>query len=118
MTRALISLVLFAGSLSALAELPEALRNPFAPSTDVIDGPAPVQTSWSLRATLVDGQASLANIDGKLLSLGDSIDGAILTRIELDRVELTVDERTVVVRLNPVDDTTPPDTTERDRASR
>ena len=57
--------------------------------------PAPLE----LRATLVGGGAPLANIDGKLLGVGDEIAGYRLARIGEGYVELVKGEETRSVPL-------------------
>lgn len=97
---ALISTVSLAlGAYDALADAPPAQTNPFAqpPGFDTRAGAAPA--GMTLRATLIDGQRALANINGELLAVGDVIGRATVTRIALDRVELTTDGKTLALTL-------------------
>ncbi len=54
-----------------------------------------VTGTWSLSATLIAPERSLAVIDGRTLSLGQSLKGYKLTAIENDHVVLQGEGRTV-----------------------
>ncbi|WP_417616044.1 hypothetical protein [Oceanisphaera sp.] len=65
---------------TALADTGMPLRDPFVrPQTELSTRPTPTPIAsapgFTLRALLVAGDSSLANIDGTILALGDEFDG-------------------------------------------
>lgn len=83
---------------SCLAHAAPALRDPFArPAATVVAGPAPVIPAEpprvpELRAVVLAGSRALANIDGTVVTVGDTVAGWRVIRIAertvvLDRAE-------------------------------
>lgn len=55
-----------------------------------------------LKAVLVAGSGSQANISGRIMTLGEEVDGYRLTSVSLDGVELRHDGEKLVLRLDRV----------------
>ncbi len=53
---------------------------------------------WKLKAILISDTRSVAVIDGRLLQVGDEMEGFKLERIDSDRVTLTKKNKKVVLR--------------------
>lgn len=105
MRRLVLTITLCATTSGILAEdAPELTHNPFArPDMAASSGSSNRDSgSWpeALRATLVDGVHSLANIDGTLVTVGESVDGATVTHIAEGMVTLTRGETTRTLRLD------------------
>lgn len=103
MTRAAATLSLVLALLSDAAPADEApLRNPFvrprilqsAEAVAVPDAPAP---ALELRGVLVAGRASLANVAGRFVRLGEQIDGYRLVLVTEDAA--TFERGGVTVRI-------------------
>ncbi|MEO1574245.1 MAG: hypothetical protein AAFU65_04715 [Pseudomonadota bacterium] len=99
----------------AFADEAGEVRNPFArpPGFDTRPGAAP--SGMTLRATLVDDARALANIDGRLVAVGDALGRATVVRIELNRVELAVDGKPVILTLREPDAARPKEAPTRDQ---
>ena len=63
------------------------------------DAPAPATAEPELRATLVAGQNSLANVAGQLLSIGDEADGYRLLAVGEGFADFERDGRRITVML-------------------
>lgn len=87
-------------TLASLAEPPVLKHNPFVapPGAHSSDG-STAATGWTLRATLVDDHASLANINGELVAPGDRITNATVVAIQEGRVVLDTKTGEVVLTL-------------------
>lgn len=104
----LVAICLTAHADRLLTEQASIDHNPFqrppsllAPGT--ADGAGPTLMGVStleLKAVLVAGSGSQANINGLVMGLGEEVDGYRLTLVSLDGVELRRDGETVVLRLH------------------
>jgi len=63
------------------------------------DKPAARRPSWVLSSILFAPGRQRAIVNGRLLAVGDRVDGARLTRIERDRVRLSLQGRTITLKL-------------------
>ncbi len=104
MVRIVMALVFFAASFCAAAEDgSELANNPFArpdmTDSGVSSGDEPKGWPEQLRATLIDGARSLANIDGTLVTVGENVDGATVTHIGEGVVTLARGEKTRTLHL-------------------
>ncbi|MGB5579145.1 MAG: hypothetical protein WBM68_01150 [Woeseia sp.] len=93
-------------------ELPEIRQNPFArPSSVVIADEEPrsfaetgTRTSLDLRATMVSDQGSLANVAGKVVSPGETVQGFTLLRVHEDRAIFDYQGERVTIYVRPQSD--------------
>ncbi len=107
-----LPVILASAAISALAHAadePALVHNPFA-RPDVAATVSPsgaVSGGWpeELRATLVDGKQSLANLDGTLVTVGETVGGATVMHIGEGVVTLVRGKTSHVMKLN--EDTTP-----------
>jgi len=99
--------LLFLFALPALAGEPPTLRhNPFErPSVKMVTDPGTgPRHAQRLRATLVDGPRSLANIDGVLVGVGEQINDAKVTAIGEGTVTLQRDDTRYTLTLTTEQD--------------
>lgn len=54
-----------------------------------------------LRATLVSSDGGLANVDGRILRLGDTVDGHILLKVYEDRAIFSRESRNLTIYVKP-----------------
>lgn len=94
------------------AEPPQIRLNPFArPASIVIvdDRPQSVidvgsRAAMDLRATMVSEHGSLANIAGKIISPGESVQGYQLVRVHEDRADFEFQGELVTIYVRPPTD--------------
>ena len=105
----LIVTIMLWGSATAFAAEPPALRyNPFSQPlrwADVrvpgaVTGGAPTSAAMELRATLLAGRDSLANVDGHILRLGEELHGYRLVEVSEGRAVLASDEDRLELDVN------------------
>lgn len=90
-------------------EAPPITLNPFArpPSVTIAEEPsltAPAtarRVTMDLRATMVGERGSLANVAGKIISPGDTVEGFQLLRVYDDRAEFEIQGERVTVYVRP-----------------
>jgi len=81
---------------SALATLEDPTRPPTTAAAVAVQANTPGNNPrWVLTSTLVSPQRRTAVINGRLLAIGERIDGARVTEIQADSVRLRVDGREV-----------------------
>ena len=108
MKRALLACGLFAGASLAAAQ---ALQDPTRPPANLMSrqagavdsAAAPVKKAPRLQSVLIarqPGGRHVAVIDGETLRIGDSYQGARVTRIEQNEVELSRGNARQVLKLN------------------
>ncbi|MBT8101490.1 MAG: hypothetical protein HKN35_13175 [Woeseia sp.] len=96
-------------SASAAAEPPQIDKNPFArPAWEaVVDDRSLIpidnttRASMDLRATMVSGKGSLANVSGKIIGVGDSIGRYKLLRVYEDRAVFDHQGKTLTIFVRP-----------------
>lgn len=95
----LFSLLLLPLSLHSEV-LTDPTRPPFyqPPSSNTVNKPSS-QQPWVLHSTLISPQQRLAVINGKTLAVGDEINGATVTIIDHQSVELSVGDKTTILSL-------------------
>lgn len=101
--KVIMAIGLAAPALATPAEPPVIRSNPFAQPAGFERGVRTTPAGWALRATLVDGDHALANINGQVLAVGDRLGKATVQRIEIGQVELNVDGRTITLKLHDTD---------------
>ena len=106
-TAAICSLGLLAGSAASGAEPPEIRNNPFARpiALTATNGIAPLEQFDSppprLLATMVSNTQRLANVEGHIVEVGDSIRGYVLTQVFGDSATFESGGEEVTVRVKP-----------------
>jgi hypothetical protein len=75
----------------------EKLRQQSRPAGD--NKPSGRRPSWVLSSILFAPGRQRAIVNGRLLAVGDRVDGARLTAIERDRVRLSIQGRTITLKL-------------------
>jgi hypothetical protein len=63
------------------------------------NGSAPAAPRYALTGVVVRGAQRVAIVNGRLLKVGDTVDGALVLRIEADAVHLRREGREMVVAL-------------------
>lgn len=61
---------------------------------------SPTQYEWTLNTTVISPVRKLAIINGKKLSIGEEINGAILMSIEHQQVKLSYENEIITIRLH------------------
>lgn len=94
--RCLLILVMALLAMPSFGALQDPTRPPTAAAA-AVRAPTPGTTNprWVLSSTLVSPQRRTAVINGRLLAVGEHIDGARVTDIQADSVRLRVDGREV-----------------------
>lgn len=90
-------------------EAPPITLNPFArpPSVTIAEEKSPTALATSrrvtmdLRATMVGERGSLANVAGKIISPGETVEGFQLLRVYDDRAEFEIQGERVTVYVRP-----------------
>ena len=98
---AFLSLLTLSLSLPVYAELlTDPTRPPYyqPPTTSTYSQPDTTQ-AWVLHSTLVSPQQRLAVINGKTLTVGEEINGATVTAIDHQSVELTIGDKKTILNL-------------------
>jgi MSHA biogenesis protein MshK len=70
------------------------------PSSTITSQLAPTQYEWTLNTTVISPSRELAIINGKVLSVGDEINGAILLSIEHQQVKLSYKDDVIILKLH------------------
>lgn len=110
-----LAMTLITASTQVLADSPPDMRNnPFSRPPTLINGGDDVfvvsetngRPGLDLQATMVGSQQRLANVAGRILRIGDEIEGFTLVRVYEDRAvfERAGDAVTVYVRATPETD--------------
>jgi hypothetical protein len=101
-------LVLLVGAGAHAAEPPPLRHNPFArPSTLISNGDpagpnaARLSNEIALRATMVGARSALADVGGKIIRPGESVNGLRLVRVFDDRAEFEVNGNRLIVYVRP-----------------
>lgn len=99
--------VVLSGAAGAEVLLPK--RNPFQFAPTPVSKPQHAPTArkakqviaprFALRATLAAGAQSVANIDGQMVTIGQSIEGFVLQSVTVGSATFTKDGRTFVIEL-------------------
>ncbi|MFK8017944.1 MAG: hypothetical protein AB8G17_21165 [Gammaproteobacteria bacterium] len=107
MRRIAVGLLLLCVRTAHAGEPPTLRHNPFErPSVNIaVDPSTGPRHAQRLRATLVDGPRSLANIDGVLVGVGDQINDARVTAIGEGTVTLQRDDTRYTLTLTHEQDT-------------
>ena len=97
------SLMLLSFNCSAAAQLvdptmPAGYKKPS--STVSSQQLSPTQYEWTLNTTIISPVRKLAIINGKKLSIGEEINGAILMSIEHQQVKLSYENEIITLRLH------------------
>lgn len=101
--RALITLLLVCLVWPAAAVAAEQLRDPTRPSwlPDPGRQQRPVVTRYRLESVLIAAERRVAVINGRVVTVGDVVDGAAVLSIEPEAVTLRRDGRELVLKLLP-----------------
>jgi hypothetical protein len=99
----LVSLILLSFSCFAASPLADpTMPAGYQPPSSTISSqqPTPTQYEWTLNTTVISPDRELAIINGKVLSVGDEINGATLMTIEHQQVKLSYKNETIRLRLH------------------